>query len=690
VLSGSAAIINSTSNITGVSGLSNGLNVFQWSISNGICPASVATVSVYKNDPPTTALVGSSITVCSTSIILNGNLPAVGSGTWTAINSTASIANPLSNTTAVTGLNTGTNVFQWSIGNAPCPVSTATLLIIRDDFPTISIAGINQTVCSAVTTLSANMPLTGVGSWSVLSGSAIPGNLSANTTSVTNLSIGSNLFQWSIINGVCPPSISTVIVQRDDLPTLANAGLNQVICSSTATLNGNVPISGTGSWSVVTGTASITNTLLSNTSVSSLSTGTNIFEWRIVNGVCPPSTSTVLINRDAMPSVANAGVSQTLCATSGSLNAIIPSMGTGSWSVLSGSATISNPTSNIASVIGLAVGNNIFEWSVVNGVCPASTATVGISRDDFPSSALVASNQTVCGNSGTISANAPLIGIGSWSLISGTGSVQTAGTPTTAVTISAGLNLFVWKITNGVCQPETDTICILGINPPSQPFAGQDQAVCNATATLQASLPSSGNGSWQLISGQGTISNNTLNTTPVTSLNEGANKFVWTISKPFCPSLSDTVSIVRDLEPSAANAGNDLSVCGKSVTVSANNPLKGTGKWSVITGSAVAADLTKNIAELNQLSEGKVTLVWKITNGVCPASLDSVSILVYHPLTGISAGPDLITCSPTVFLSATIPSKGFGNWTAISDSIKIADKSSAVSQVTDISPGSHL
>lgn len=103
-------------------------------------------------------------------------------------------------------------------------------------------------------------------------------------------------------------------------PTIANAGSNQTLatCSTTTTLTGNTPTNGTGNWSVVSGTATITTPSSPTSGVTGLLLGTTAtFRWTITNGVCGSTSSDVTITtvRDAeclnycIPTTTNGGSS---------------------------------------------------------------------------------------------------------------------------------------------------------------------------------------------------------------------------------------------------------------------------------------------------------------------------------------------------------------------------------------------
>jgi len=283
--------------------------------------------------------------------------------------------------------------------------------VFRSAVP-LSNAGSNQTLCSANATLAAVNPTIGVGSWSVVSGSSSVTALTSFSSAVTSLSPGSNQFIWTVSNGVCTAATSTVTLVRD-LPPSSSAGITQTVCGSTATLAATSPTLGTGIWSVLTGTGSVTSPVSFSSAVTALNTGTNQFLWTVSNGSCPTATSIATVIRDISPT-SNAGISQTVCSASATLSAINPTIGTGVWSVVTGTSSVTTSGSFSSGVTSLNTGTNQFVWTVTNGVCSAATSTVTIIRNDQPT-ANAGANQAVCSSSLNLSAVSPTVGTGSWS-----------------------------------------------------------------------------------------------------------------------------------------------------------------------------------------------------------------------------------------------------------------------------------
>ncbi|MBK7668066.1 MAG: hypothetical protein IPJ32_12465 [Sphingobacteriaceae bacterium] len=63
-----------------------------------------------------------------------------------------------------------------------------------------------------------------------------------------------------------------------------------------------------------------------------------------------------------IPTVANAGATQTLCISSPTtmMNANFPSVGTGAWTLVSGTGVITNSLLPTTTITGLALGTNVF------------------------------------------------------------------------------------------------------------------------------------------------------------------------------------------------------------------------------------------------------------------------------------------------------------------------------------------
>ena len=91
--------------------------------------------------------------------------------------------------------------------------------------------------------------------------------------------------RWTISNGVCPSTSDNVRLQFDTPPTVATAGADQTLCSTSATLAGNTPITGTGQWTIVSGAGGSFALNTNPTTTFSGTAGTTyVLQWTISNG----------------------------------------------------------------------------------------------------------------------------------------------------------------------------------------------------------------------------------------------------------------------------------------------------------------------------------------------------------------------------------------------------------------------
>src|SRR5204863_133548 len=116
---------------------------------------------------------------------------------------------------------------------------------------------------------------------------------------------GSYTLRWTIANGVCTSSDDVVVTYTAN-PTAAKAGPDQPnVCGLVATLAGNTPVIGSGTWSKISGPGTVTfSDATSPTSTATVSlAGSYTLRWTIANGICT-SSDDVVITYTATPTAA--------------------------------------------------------------------------------------------------------------------------------------------------------------------------------------------------------------------------------------------------------------------------------------------------------------------------------------------------------------------------------------------------
>jgi hypothetical protein len=184
-----------------------------------------------------------------------------------------------------------------------------------------------------------------------------------------------------------------------------------------------------------------------------------------------------------------------------------------------------------------------------------------------------------------------------------------------------GSNWLEWC---GTCTPQ-----------PSVSAAGPDQLnVPGSSTALAANVPVNGTGSWSIISGVGgNVSNPNSPTSAFNGITDSSYTLRWTITTSCGTSVDElTVSFVCVPQPSVSAAGSDqLNVPGTSTTLAANNPVNGTGAWSIISGSGGNIGSPSSASSSFTGTAGNsYVLQWTITT-VCGSTQDQVTISFAAP-----------------------------------------------------------
>ncbi|NSL85778.1 DUF11 domain-containing protein [Chitinophaga sp. Mgbs1] len=182
---------------------------------------------------------------------------------------------------------------------------------------------------------------------------------------------------------------------------------------------------------------------------------------------CGSVTYPFTVKVDSLPTVANAGPNQTLCAaTSTTMAANTPVAGTGTWSQTGGpnNAVFSNIHQPNTQVTGLITGTYNFRWTITNGSCEPSSANVSVTVTPALTKANAGPDMTQY-NSGIfqLNANNPAAGeTGAWAVIAGSATIGTASDPKTTATLNPNSSAtLTWTISNGgVCPPDIDTVVL--------------------------------------------------------------------------------------------------------------------------------------------------------------------------------------------------------------------------------------
>ncbi|MFL1896293.1 PKD domain-containing protein, partial [Aquimarina sp. 2-A2] len=750
-----------------LSASSAGTSILRWTITGpDYAPSTFCesfdeiTVTNYGGVEPVDAGVDQTLSNCytatqSTSLsgTFGGNNINGQQGTWSFVSgpNTPTIANVNSAGTSVSGLVEGTYTFRWDV-SGPCANGSDTVNIIvpaaTQDVSNASIQDRNQRFCDTSVTQT-----TLVGSdpdftnetvlWEQIDGNppvtiVDPTN---PTTQVTGLTApNSYQFRYTIINNItgCTSSdTGRVRYNTDPVSITVNSGND--ITAACGETNLNIPFTFTGGnqtqYSIINGPTdsalgfptSFQNAGGNSVTINSFDapgTYTISFRRRSTGQVlttCNEATDDVRVTISLPPTGANAGTSQNLTcgATTGSLAGNVVTVGTSTWSQISGpnNATIADIYASTTGVSNLIPGLYTFRYSISGGgACPVETADTQIfvsSAVNGPSNA--GTNQNICFNApAQLAANSPTDDqIGTWSGPPGIvfEDVNDPNTIATGFSSPSTVYTLQWSVENttvncGAASVSTVNITTSAQESPTESNAGADQCLAGGTTTinLTANNPDiDEQGLWTVNPSAGVVfADATQANTTATVPSDGTYIFTWTIdytTSNGCAPTSDDIEVTI-ASTALANAGPDQKLCANSFTMAADpaNP-PGVGTWNLVSGNGgfTVDDINSPTATFSNLLDGTYVFQWRIDYGNCSFATDEVSITVgIPPSTANIPGGNQVICSAT---STTIaadaisdPNTESGVWTLLSgapNTPTITNPSNNNTTVTGLTTGSY-
>lgn len=196
-----------------------------------------------------------------------------------------------------------------SLPNCPsnsCPVLTTTASsIVNVSCPGLSDGSFNAAVTGGVSPYDYTLNITGgsvVSTFSNVTG----------TQNFTSLAAGDYTL-YSFDNNNCPDTIEVTITEPSGGIITATAGPDQTVCSNSAILAANTPSSGVGTWTVLSGTATITTASSSTSAITGIAVGTVTLVWTINDGCATGSDTVSITNTGGGPVVSISSYSNISC-----------------------------------------------------------------------------------------------------------------------------------------------------------------------------------------------------------------------------------------------------------------------------------------------------------------------------------------------------------------------------------------
>jgi large repetitive protein len=178
-----------------------------------------STASFTVTQPPQLiASAGPDQNLCDNQNVKMGATPpgAGVTGLWNILSGTGTISNPSNPTSNVTGTVPGTLTLQWTLTQGPC-IARDTVVIKIDQRVTANVMG-DTAICSKTGSgkLTATNPNPGSGVWTLVSGTGTIVNPNNPGTVVNGLTVGANVFNWTVTNGQCNANKDVTITLKTE------------------------------------------------------------------------------------------------------------------------------------------------------------------------------------------------------------------------------------------------------------------------------------------------------------------------------------------------------------------------------------------------------------------------------------------------------------------------------------------
>ncbi|MCE3279507.1 MAG: hypothetical protein K0S44_1698 [Bacteroidetes bacterium] len=645
----------------------------------GPCPAVMDQMIITINQPATVSANVDQISCASApAVTLAGSIGgSASSATWSGGTGTFNPDNTTLTaiyTPSAAEITAGTVTLTLTTNDpsGPCGAVSDQMIITINPIA-IANANVDQSSCatSAAVTLAGSVGGSATtGSWSGGTGAFNPNNTTLTaiyTPSAAEITAGTVTLTLTTNDPTGPCSAATdQMTITIDQPTTVNAGTDQTVCSSAASVTLAGVIGGTASsatWSGGTGSFNPNNTTLNaiyTPSATEITAGsvTLTLTTNDPAGACSAVNDqiTIFINN---PATATANADQVVCTSSPdvTLNGNVGGSATsGSWSGGTGSF---NPSASSLNAVYTPSAAEILAGGVTltlttddpAGSCPAATDQMIISIDPI-ATADAGTDQTVCASSATVTLAGSLGGSafnGTWTGGAGTfnpnnTTLNATYTPS-ASEISAGLVTLTLTSNDpvGPCPAASDLVTI-NITPLDDASFSYSSTYC-ATGTDPAATISGLNGGTfsstigliilNTATGLIDLDASTLGTYTITYNTNGA-----------CPN-SSTFDVTITTAPSA-----DFSYAGP-YCMSASNPFPSFNSGSSAgTFSATPSGLifvSTATGEIDLLASTPGT--YSVTNDIpassgCSAASFTTSVTI-DPSATVSAGSDASICSGT-------------------------------------------
>jgi len=460
-----------------------GQYTLQFIQTNGACTAQDEVTLNLRGSPSGTISTDSEICregIAEIDINLTGN------GPWNLVYSDGTNLFPLTNRVEnsisveknIRGETAFTLVSLTDAFGCAAPPHLITGRALVEDLEPNANAGINSHACGLAGSLNATPPAEGIGRWSSLNNLVTFASPAQFNSSVTVPTHGSHTFTWEVNNRGCIASSQVTVNFTRHPEVAAMLPVNRICEGETTPLNITIT-SDHGPWVVsIEGNAITREIASSDNSFQHQLSPANATTYRVVSVsdrfgcITSPAGMNFTLAVDRRPTP-NAGADRESCGNSINLSAS-PPLNIGRWSSWH-PGIFEQPDSPVTNFsLNTLTGSETvsLRWTETNGVCTVHDDVNITFYQPITSEVVNAGSDIHLYHQFSTYLNASTVpfGIGRWTVVSGSATVENINDPNSQLTgITFGTTTLQWSVSNGTCPRFTDelTINMEGLKHPT-------------------------------------------------------------------------------------------------------------------------------------------------------------------------------------------------------------------------------
>ena len=581
-------------------------------------------------------------------------------GTWSIVSGGGSITGT---TYTPADINTDTTVtIRYTIAaDGDCAATTSDVTF--DVTPVCDVVA-NNTTSTADITEGQTKTLIATpagGTWSIVSGGGsitgttyTPADINTDTTVTIRYTIAAD--------GDCAATTDDVTF---DVTPVCDVVANNTTSTANITEDETKTLTGTpagGTWTIVSGGGSITGTTYTPDDINTDTT--IVIRYTIAaDGDCAATTSDVTFDVTPVCDVVANNTTSTANITEGQTKTLIATPAGGTWSIVSGSGSITGSTytpDDINTDTTIVIRYTI----AADGDCAATTSDVTF--DVTPVCDVVANNTTSTANI-TEGQTKTLIATptgGTWSIVSGSGSIT--GTTYTPADINTDTTIVIrYTIAaDGDCAATTSDVTF-DVTPVCDVVANNTTSTADITEGQTKTLTGTpAGGTWSIVSGSGSITGSTYTPDDINTDTTIVIRYTIAADGDCAATTSD---VTFDVTPVCDVVANNTTSTA-DITEGQTKTLTGTpagGTWSIVSGGGSITGSTYTPDDINT----DTTIVIRYTiaaDGDCAATTSDVTFDV-TPVCDVVANNTTSTADITEGQTKTLTgTPAGGTWSIVS------------------------